>query len=242
MKRACVIVTGGAQGIGAAVARRLAANDFNVAVFDRERGAGETLAAEITGCCAFFEVDVSDESSVKLGIEAVSKHFGRIDALVNNAGISDPDTGALESLSLAQWNRIIGTNLTGYFLCAKHALHLIRQRPGGTIINIASTRALQSEPHTEAYASSKGGIVALTHALAISLGPAVRVNCISPDWIAMSQDGLRAIDHEQHPVGRVGKPCDVAALVAFLLCADAGFITGQYFVVDGGITHKMIYV
>ncbi|MBA3730902.1 MAG: SDR family oxidoreductase [Gammaproteobacteria bacterium] len=238
MKRACVIVTGGAQGIGAAVARCLAAGDFNVAVFDRKRDAGET---ELNTCRAFFEVDVSDESSVRHGIEAVSQHFGQIGALVNNAGISNPDTGALESLSLAQWNRIIGTNLTGYFLCAKHALPFIRRCPGGAIINIASTRALQSEPHTEAYASSKGGIVALTHALAISLGPAVRVDCISPGWIAMSQDELRAIDHEQHPVGRVGKPRDVAALVALLLSADAGFITGQNFVVDGGITRKMIY-
>lgn len=195
-KRSCVIVTDGARGIGAAIVRWLAAADFNVAVFDRERAAGEALAAEPKRRCAFFEVDVSDESSVEQGIEAALRELGPIDALVNNAGISDPLTGAVEGLSLERWNRIVGTSLTGYFLCAKHALPFIRQRPGGAIINIASTRALQSEPGTEAYTASKGGVVALTHAPAISLAPAVRVNCISPGWIASSQEELRAIDHE----------------------------------------------
>ncbi len=119
------------------------------------------------------------------------------------------------------------------------------------IVNIASTRAMQSEPHTEAYSATKGGLVALTHALAMSLGPDVRVNCISPGWIAVSEwkkrsqrkaADLRQEDHAQHPAGRVGIPGDVAALVAFLISYEAGFITGQNFVVDGGMTKKMIYV
>lgn len=135
MKRACVIVTGGAQGIGAAVARCLAAGDFNVAVFDRKRDAGET---ELNTCRAFFEVDVSDESSVRHGIEAVSQHFGQIDALVNNAGISNPDTGALESLSLAQWNRIIGTNLTG---------SSARNTPCPSSADVQVARSSTSPPH-----------------------------------------------------------------------------------------------
>ena len=107
-------------------------------------------------------------------------------------------------------------------------------------MNIASTRALQSEPDTEAYAASKGGLVALTHALALSLGPEVRVNCISPGWIA--HQPVRRKDHAQHPAGRVGQPQDVAELVAYLLSDAAGFVTGQNFVIDGGMTKKMIYV
>ena len=114
------------------------------------------------------------------------------------------------------------------------------QAARGAIVNIASTRALQSEPDTEAYAASKGGLVALTHALAMSLGPAVRVNCISPGWIA--HQPVRKKDHAQHPVGRVGRAEDVAEMVAYLLSDAAGFVTGQNFVIDGGMTKKMIYV
>jgi NAD(P)-dependent dehydrogenase (short-subunit alcohol dehydrogenase family) len=121
---------------------------------------------------------------------------------------------------------------------AKHcAPHLRAAR--GAIVNIASTRALQSEPQTEAYAASKGGLVALTHALAMSLGPRVRVNCISPGWIAHGR--VRRKDHAQHPVGRVGRDADVAQMVAFLLSGAAGFATAQNFVLDGGMTRKMIY-
>jgi NAD(P)-dependent dehydrogenase (short-subunit alcohol dehydrogenase family) len=144
----------------------------------------------------------------------------------------------------------MATNLTGPFLCSKHAIPLLRC-VNGTIVNIASTRALQSEPHTEAYSASKGGVVALTHALAVSLGPEIRVNCVSPGWIAVEEWRKKATrkpialtvnDHAQHPAGRVGRPEDVAAMVAWLISAQAGFVTGQNFVVDGGMTRKMIYV
>jgi NAD(P)-dependent dehydrogenase (short-subunit alcohol dehydrogenase family) len=173
-----------------------------------------------------------------------------LDALVNNAGIASPETGPVEKLALREWNRRLAVNLTGMFLMAKHAAMALR-RTRGAIVNIASTRALQSEPDTEAYAASKGGVLALTHALAISLGPQVRVNCVSPGWIDVSAlkkrrtrkpARLTRADHAQHPVGRVGRPEDVAALVAFLLSDAAGFITGQNYVLDGGMTKKMIYV
>jgi NAD(P)-dependent dehydrogenase (short-subunit alcohol dehydrogenase family) len=111
----------------------------------------------------------------------------------------------------------------------------------GAVVTIASTRAHMSEAHTEAYAASKGGLVALTHALSISLSPAVRVNCISPGWIFTKGDPPRAEDHAFHPAGRVGRPEDIAALAAFLVGPDSGFITGSEFVVDGGVTRKMIY-
>jgi len=226
------LVTGGAQGIGRGTALLLAGRGYRVAVADLHASRGKTALR-------FFECDVSKEPSVRACIRSVAKRFGRLDALVNNAGITGPDNGPVEKLSLAEWNRRIGTNLTGAFLMAKHAVpHLRRAR--GAIVNIASTRALQSEPDTEAYAASKGGLVALTHALALSLGPEVRVNCISPGWI--SHKPVRKKDHAQHPVGRVGAAADVAELVAYLLSDAAGFVTGQNFVIDGGMTRKMIYV
>src|SRR4028119_1518100 len=126
------------------------------------------------------------------------------------------------------------------------AAHRRTQAPGGGAhggarCRAAATRARQSEPDTESYAASKGGLVALTHALAVSLGPDVRVNCISPGWIDTKGEALRPDDHAQHPVGRVGRPEDVAALVAWLLGPESGFVTGAEFVLDGGMTRRMIY-
>jgi NAD(P)-dependent dehydrogenase (short-subunit alcohol dehydrogenase family) len=135
-------------------------------------------------------------------------------------------------------------------LCSKYAYPYLKKEKG-VIINIASTRAFMSEPNTEAYSASKGGIYALTHALAISLGPDIRVNCISPGWIEVSEwkkkslrkpAELTELDHKQHPAGRVGRPEDIASLVLYLISDEAGFITGANFIVDGGMTRKMIYL
>jgi NAD(P)-dependent dehydrogenase (short-subunit alcohol dehydrogenase family) len=230
MTKKTALVTGGAQGIGAGIARLLAARGYDVAVADLKRPAAGYF---------FARTDVSREPSVRACVRAVLARFGRLDALINNAGLANPANGPVEKLALREWNRRIGTNLTGVFLMAKHcAPHLRRSR--GAIVNIASTRALQSEPDTEAYAASKGGVVALTHALAVSLGPQVRVNCISPGWIA--HQPLRRKDHAQHPVGRAGRDADIAELVAYLVSEAAGFVTGQNIVADGGMTRKMIYL
>ena len=224
-----VLVTGGARGIGLGIAQRLERLGYQVAVADLRRGEGDFF---------FVRCDVAREASVRACVRRVAARFGRLDALVNNAGLTGPHDPPVEKLPLARWNRRIAVNLTGPMLMAKHAVpHLRRAR--GAIVNIASTRALMSEPDTEAYAASKAGLVGLTHALAMSLGPRVRVNCISPGWIA--KGNVRRKDHAQHPAGRVGNAQDVAALVAYLISDAAGFVTGQNFTVDGGMTRKMIY-
>jgi len=245
-----VIVTGGAQGIGHATARLLLSRCYRVIVADHDREACEECVAECQDPnLEVVPTDVADEPAVADLVANILARHGRIDAVVNNAGISAPQNGPVEDLDLADWQRVLAVNLTGCFLLAKHAVPALRQQRGA-IVNIASTRFLQSEPHTEAYAASKGGIVALTHALAISLGGMVRVNCVSPGWIAVDDwkkhsqrhsPHLSMSDHRQHPAGRVGRPEDVASMVAYLLSDEAGFITGQNFIVDGGMTRKMIY-
>ena len=250
MEQAVVIVTGAGRGIGRATAEFLANRHYRVALFEKDRAAGEEAVALAArqGEARFFEVDVAVEQSVRSGIDRAIKAYGRIDYLINNAGfgISKP----LAELSLTEWNTVMGTNLTATFLCTKYAAPHLRETRGA-IVNIASTRRLMSEPDTEAYAASKGGIFAFTHASAISLGPDVRVNSISPGWIDVTRwqgeggqdpERLSAADHEQHPVGRVGRPDDVASLIAYLCSPESGFITGQDFIVDGGMTRKMIYV
>jgi len=230
MTKKVALVTGGAQGIGLAIAKLLAERGYRVAVADLKPARREGFL--------FVRTDVSGEPSVRRCVRTVLKRFGRIDALVNNAGIASPGNGPVEKLALREWNRRLGVNLTGPLLMAKHCVPQLR-RHRGAIVNIASTRALQSEPDTEAYAAAKAGLVGLTHALAISLGPEVRVNCVSPGWIA--RESVRRKDHAQHPVGRVGRGEDIAGIVAYLLSDAAGFVTGQNFVVDGGMTKKMIY-
>lgn len=244
------IVTGGGQGIGKAIAKRFLSEGLKVVIAEINESAGIATVTEYQdfGSIEFIKTDVSDESSVKNLIKETQQNFGKIDVLVNNAAMANPENAPLTELSLEDWNRTISTNLTSVFLCSKHsAIHL--EKSQGTIINIASTRALMSEQNTEAYSAAKGGVVALTHALAISLAP-IRVNCISPGWIDVSEwqqaqknrTEFTKQDHEQHPVGRVGKPEDIAAIAVYFASPDAAFITGTNFVVDGGMTKKMIYL
>lgn len=243
------IVTGGAQGIGKAIAKAFLEKGWSTVIADSDREAGEETAQEFTalGTIVFIETDVSDEEQVGRLFQQTMRHFGRIDALINNAGISN--NKPLEHLSLEEWNRVLGVNLAGTFLCAKHAApHLAKS--GGTIINIASTRSIMSEPCTEAYSASKGGVVALTHALAVSLGPGIRVNCISPGWIETGHWKKKSqrnaavhseAEHRQHPAGRVGIPEDISSLVLYLVESEAAFLTGTNIIADGGMTRKMIY-
>ena len=248
-----VMVTGGAQGIGKGITRHFLDLGFAVVMADIDDEAGAETAAEYAsaGDILFSQTDVSDEASVARCLSVIGKKYRRLDALINNAANPKPHAGSLEELDLARWNRILAVNLTGCVLTAKYAVPLLR-RSHGAIVNISSTRAFQSDPNSEAYAATKGGILALTHAMALSLGPDIRVNCISPGWIDTSEwkkksypkrrSEITKEDHSQHPVGRIGTPEDIASLAAYLVSESAGFITGQNFIADGGMTRKMIYV
>jgi len=244
------IITGGAQGIGFQTAEILLQNNYQVVIADVDKEAGKeaTAALQSIGKVHFVCADVSVEKDVIQMVSETATLFGGIDVLVNNAAIGI--NKSIEELSIEEWNKVIGINLTGAFLCAKYATPYLRKNKG-IIINICSTRAFMSEKDTEAYSASKGGIFSLTHALATSLGPDIRVNSISPGWIEVSELRKKSerktpvhTEHDrlQHPAGRVGIATDISSMILFLSSQDNSFITGQNFVIDGGMTRKMIYV
>jgi NAD(P)-dependent dehydrogenase (short-subunit alcohol dehydrogenase family) len=246
-----VVVTGGAQGIGRGIVETLLVAGASVVIADHDQEAGEELLEllALPERLLLVPTDVRLEPQVERCLAATLDRFGAIDGLVNNAGIASPGSTPVTELPLAQWELMISTNLTSSFLTTKHAVPHLRRRQGA-IVNISSTRALQSEADTEAYSAAKGGLVSLTHALAISLGSRIRVNAILPGWIDVGPYRKKAVrrepvtapeEHRQHPAGRIGTPRDIGSLTAFLLSAESGFITGQSFVVDGGMTRKMIY-
>ncbi len=249
MNKKNIIVTGGAQGIGKHLVLVLLNKGYAVSVFEIDEEAISEFREEFTDeMVQLYQVDVSNEDSVRTAISKSMGLHGNIYGLVNNAALNI--IKPLTKLTLNEWNKVIGTNLSGPFICSKYAAPFLKESKG-RIINISSTRALQSEPDTEAYSASKGGILALTHAMAASLGPEIKVNAISPGWIDVSAIRKRASarqypiseeDKKQHPVGRVGKAEDIASMVLYLLQPENDFITGQNFVIDGGMTKKMIYV
>jgi NAD(P)-dependent dehydrogenase (short-subunit alcohol dehydrogenase family) len=233
------LVTGGVNGIGRAIVHHLLGAGWRVGVLDLPDSGLHRAFSRSRNAIA-IEGDVGHEKAAAEGVARLIEKFGRLDAVVSNAGIMIRKP--VGQLTLAEWHRVLDTNLTAAFLLARAAEKPLR-KVRGAIVTIASTRALMSEPNTESYSASKGGLLALTHALAVSLAPQVRVNCVSPGWIeTKNYRALRHKDHLQHPAGRVGKPQDIAEIVAWLVDAErSGFVTGANFVVDGGMTRKMIY-
>lgn len=237
-----VIITGASNGIGAGIASAFAREGANVCIADMDEPKGMEIKSLLEaggGSAAFFRTDVRLEEDIIRLMDDVVTQFGKIDILINNAGVSR--FKPLFELSTAEWDDVIFTNLRSVFIGSREAAK--RMLGGGRIINIASTRATMSEPHSEAYASSKGGIVALTHALAASLqDQRITVNCISPGWIQTENyQLLKEKDHLQHWSKRVGKPEDIARACVYLADSGNDFINGENIVIDGGMTRKMIY-
>lgn len=242
--RKVLAVTGAAQGIGRGIALHFARHGYAISFIDPDEDAAQKTAADLRAICpdiAALTGDIAHPSEVERWMERTVSELGCPDVLVNNAGIAR--NGRFLELKVEDFDRVIAVNVRGTMLCTQAAARrMIDVQRHGAVINIASTRAFMSEPGTEAYSASKGAIVALTHATAMSLSPhRIRVNCISPGWIETPRVPAKTVgDQEQHPVGRVGKPEDIAQACMFL-AEHAGFVTGQNLIVDGGMSVKMIY-
>jgi NAD(P)-dependent dehydrogenase (short-subunit alcohol dehydrogenase family) len=240
------IVTGGASGIGLAIAERLAADGLAVAIFDRNGGAADEAAAKITasgGTAAGFEVDVTDRPGIDAAVTAVREALGRPTVLVNNAGIDD--FRPFLKISAERWHQVLEVNLTGTFHCCQAVIPEMLEEGWGRIVNISSSSAQGGQPLMAAYVSSKAGMIGLTKALALELGPkGITVNTIPPGFIdtpmlrASEAKGLlgQGVEHHetQTPVRRVGRPEDIANACSFLVGEEAGYVTGQVIGVNGG--------
>lgn len=239
-----VFVTGGAEGIGKAIVKAFRGAGHRVAFCDCNEMAGKETALR-TGT-DFYLVDVSDQESLEDSVCQILEKWGDLDVIINNAGISR--FSPITETSVADFDTILSVNLRPAFITSRllaiHRQSLGVPNPYGRIINISSTRYLMSEPGSEGYAASKGGIYSLTHALALSLSEwHITVNSISPGWIQnQDYEQLCAEDHAQHPSGRVGKPEDIARMCLFICQEENDFINGENITVDGGMTKKMIYL
>lgn len=222
-KNKVVVITGGAKGIGACMVSRFKNEGAIVEIIDKEAG-------------EWFVGDVADKSALEEFAKIIIEKYGRVDVLVNNA------LPLMKGINDCSWEDFIYAQKVGVaapFYLSKLFKNFFSE--GSAIINISSTRDKMSMPQTESYTAAKGGIAALTHALAMSLAPLVRVNSISPGWIDTSGLEFSEEDKKQHPVGRIGKAEDIASIALFLASDEAGFITGENIVVDGGMSHQMIY-
>jgi NAD(P)-dependent dehydrogenase (short-subunit alcohol dehydrogenase family) len=241
------VVTGGANGIGLCIVNEFSRIGAKVAFVDLDRAAGESTVAAIRakgGSGLFFHGDIAEKSALEEFAAQVITAYGRIDYLINNACLSRK--GIISGCDYEDFNYVLKVGVTAPYMLAKLFGDYFGK--GGAIVNIASTRALMSQRDTESYTAAKGGITALTHALAVSLAGKVRVNSVSPGWIDVgaNYDPGYEVKHSpadklQHPAGRVGKPLDIARAVIFLCDEENGFITGENITIDGGMSKQMIY-
>ena len=229
------LVTGAGSGIGRAIALRFAAEGATVMASDINEEAATAVAGEIGSSAKAIRTDVTVEGEVKAAVDATVQAFGGIDLLVNNAGIAPSD-----------WDRTIAVNLSGVYYGLKHGGEAMAARGGGSIINLASVLGLVALPGAGAYTATKHGVVGLTRQFAVDLAPrGVRVNCINPGFIEtamtdpmLSVPQMKATIEQQTPLGRWGKPEEVAAVAVFLASDDASYVTGAPYLVDGGFTAR----
>jgi len=239
--RKVALVTGAARGIGLATAKRFLAEGWRVALLDIENDLLQGAMVEIANPehTLALNCDVSDASAVAAAIDTLDKHFGRLDALVNNAGVAV--FAPLLETSDADWNRILAVNLTGPFLCTKAAASLMREHGGGTIVNITSISAVRASTLRSAYGTSKAGLAHLTKQLAVELASlGIRVNAVAPGPVdtamakAVHTAEIRADYHDAIPLDRYGLEEELAEAIFFLSCERSSYITGQILAVDGG--------
>ena len=217
------VITGGAHGIGKCIAVEFRKNGATVCVIDKAKG-------------DHFVGDISEKAVLEAFADSVIAKYGQIDCLINNAL---PVMKGIDECSYEEFQYALSVGVTAPFYLSK--LFAPHFNSGGSIINISSSRDRMSQPQTESYTAAKGGIAALTHALAVSLAGKVRVNSISPGWIDTSYKIYSGADAKQQPAGRVGNPLDIANMVLYLCSDKAGFITGENICIDGGMTRQMIY-
>ena len=218
-----VVITGGAQGIGRCIASEFEKQGATVCIIDRQPNAG-------------YVGDISSEQVLRDFSEKVISMYGRVDCLINNA---IPLSKGLDSCTYDEFNYALRVGITAPFFLTQLFMPYFAE--GASIVNISSSRDRMSQPDTESYTAAKGGIAALTHAMAVTLAGRVRVNSISPGWIDTSFTEHTGADALQHPAGRVGNPLDIANMALFLCSDKAGFITGENICIDGGMTRQMIY-
>jgi len=237
-----VIVTGGANGIGRCIAEAFLAEGAELTVIDLDKEAGELLQGRHKSL-RFFYGDIAEKAVLERLVNSLKSP---VDCLVNNACLQR--RGLLSGCSYDDFEYVQRVGVSAPYYLTSLLLNARLFSPDAAIVNIASTRAFQSQPDTESYSAAKGGIVALTHAMAASLAGKLRVNSVSPGWIetaAWHENKAKPAhsrqDEQQHPAGRVGKPEDIAGIVLYLCSSKAGFITGENITIDGGMSRLMVY-
>jgi meso-butanediol dehydrogenase/(S,S)-butanediol dehydrogenase/diacetyl reductase len=235
-----VIVTGGASGIGQATAARFIEEECAVCVFDRNAEARARVSRELPGLAAVIDADVSKIDQVQSAFKEAVDRMGSVDIVINNAGISIRHD--FLDITPEEWDQVLDVNLKGVFYVAQTAAKHMVERGSGVILNTASTAGSTGYPHYADYSASKGGVIALTLAMALELAPEIRVNAVSPGYVltpmqrAEYTDEMLAAVNRKIPLGRHAKPAELAALYAFLASEDAAFATGQVYVMDGAET------